>query len=440
MKDIMTSDTQDPLVIHHPTTSHMQHPMPIDMQDSKTGNMNDPKTSDVQGPKISDTQVPMTSTIYDHIINQTSNMEDPRTSDVQDPLTSDKQDLLTSNTQDSTTSQTSDIQIKTNNTHSANHNDVGTIKINIPFPLHINPELERSTTQHMKWVDKHKLLTNPHLRTTYETADFPRLVSYVYPTARGDDLDLLNDFMGWVFIIDDSIDAPGHMQASPEAVSSTLMIYLDVLDGKPTHLPQSRLMASWIDIIERFNARTSRTLQQRYRTHWREYCDGCVLEAKNNAGGITPEYDDYVRMRRGTSGCALSFAMAEAAGGFEVPFEISTDPMFVGLRNAAEDAVAMPNDLVSVRKERDGGSTDNVVIVLAHHTKCSWDEASDMARGVINGRVEQFLRLEEQFYAGSRFADLRQEEQASCRLSIENMKDWMRGSLDWHNASARYHT
>lgn len=83
------------------------------------------------------------------------------------------------------------------------------------------------------------------------------------------------------------------------------------------------------------------------------------------------------------------------------------------------------------------GNTDNIVIVLASHNEWSWDEARRQTCQIINKTVAEFQHTESQLLSSEFLHSLYPEDRMKRERCLASMKDWMRGSLDWHYRTAR---
>ncbi|KAJ6012622.1 hypothetical protein N7522_002977 [Penicillium canescens] len=276
--------------------------------------------------------------------------------------------------------------------------DVGAINITIPFPSSASPDLDRARKRHLIWVADLGLWSSSSVEAAYKAADFPRFAAYTYPWAHGPDLDLITDFIGYVWLWDDSIDKPGIRNASPKQTATTLDTYRSVLNGLPTQIPEIPLVTAWRQLLDRVHKRTSEAWCHRHRVRWENTFKAFQQEADNNSRGITPTFDNYLQMRRAAGGVGTCLDRVEAIGNFELPTHVHTDRMFLSLRQNEEDIVDMINDLYSARNEWIDGNTDNIVHVLAHQEQCSWTHAREITEKTIANTIGRFQSTERLFY------------------------------------------
>ena len=66
-------------------------------------------------------------------------------------------------------------------------------------------------------------------------------------------------------------------------------------------------------------------------------------QALCRAGGIVPDFDTYIEMRRETSGCKPVFDLIEYSLDLELPDAVVEHPVIVALNNGANDLVTWSN-------------------------------------------------------------------------------------------------
>lgn len=316
--------------------------------------------------------------------------------------------------------------------------DVGPINISIPFPSHISPDLDRARPRHLKWITDFDLLADQSTQAAYEASDFPLFVARVYPWAQGADLDLLTNYLGWSWVFDDSFDQPHVRKSSTEEIAATLDDYRDVMYGRPARSVDISVISSFRQLWGQLKACTSETWLQRHCAHWEHMLQGYQREADNNYNGITPDLENYLRLRHGTAGVDTCTDFVEAIGRFELPLDVHAEPTFLKLRRCMTEVVALTNDVFSARKEWKQGNNSNIILVIAGQENCSWKDASEVAHKIIAENVESFQSSEMDFYSSVCYNTLSLSDQANTRFFIQGLKDWMRGNLDFHISSHRY--
>ncbi len=314
----------------------------------------------------------------------------------------------------------------------------GLSRLALPFPSGVSPDLDRARSRHLAWVAERGLWPDVKAEAAYRAADFPQFAARTHPWAQGADLDLVTDLICWSWLWDDSLDRPGPQRADVARTAHALDTYRDVLHGRPARSQGDPLVDVWRELVDRLCERTSATWRQRHTMHWETTLDGFDREARNNARANTPDFDEYVVLRRATSGTDICLDWAEAIAPYELPEQVHLSPYVLRLRQTENLVIFIVNDIFSARNEKDAGNSVNIVHCLSHQNKCTWAEAVRQAQVIINSTVSEFQESERLLKQSSVYRKLSSAERADTDHFVSAMKYWMRGSLDWHLASPRY--
>ena len=68
-----------------------------------------------------------------------------------------------------------------------------------------------------------------------------------------------------------------------------------------------------------------------------------TIQARDRAAGIIPDLEDYIVVRRDTSGCKPCWALIEYASGLDLPDEVMEHPIIQSLDEATNDLVTWSN-------------------------------------------------------------------------------------------------
>ena len=68
-----------------------------------------------------------------------------------------------------------------------------------------------------------------------------------------------------------------------------------------------------------------------------------TIQARDRAAGIIPDLEDYIVVRRDTSGCKPCWALIEYANGLDLPDEVMEHPIIRNLDEATNDLVTWSN-------------------------------------------------------------------------------------------------
>ena len=68
-----------------------------------------------------------------------------------------------------------------------------------------------------------------------------------------------------------------------------------------------------------------------------------TIQARDRAAGVIPDLEDYIVVRRDTSGCLPCWALIEYASGLDLPDEVMEHPIIQSLDEATNDLVTWSN-------------------------------------------------------------------------------------------------
>ncbi|MEU8510480.1 cytochrome P450 [Kitasatospora sp. NPDC048722] len=290
-------------------------------------------------------------------------------------------------------------------------------------------ELAAATARHADWAVDRGLLTRAEL-PRYQAYTLPELIGHAYPRARGADLDLLIDVLGWFTILDDSFDgSPGRRPAEARAIVDPLIA---VLDGTAPAVGDDPLTAAWHELWHRQTESASPAWRARAAREWQACLATFPAEAVHRAHGTVPRLGlaETMRLRRHGS-CLYPFMnILERVHGADAPAALHAEPVLHRLRAHTADAATLINDLYSLRREeRQGAAAFNTVLTLQRLRGCTRTRAV----GAVRARVAQ-LRNES---ALLRRELLRRHPESDWYL--DGTRELVEGVQAWTSTSRRYH-
>ncbi|MER7578557.1 cytochrome P450 [Kitasatospora sp. NPDC097691] len=290
-------------------------------------------------------------------------------------------------------------------------------------------ELYAAAQRHDDWAVRHGLLTPTEL-PGYRSYALQELIGHAFPRARGTELDLLLDMLGWFTILDDRFDGtPGRRPAEAHALVDPL---ISVLDGGDTP-SESQLLGSWRELWDRQSASMSPAWRARAAREWRECLATFPAEADHRARGTVPAHGlgltDTMRLRRHGS-CLYPFMnILERVHGAEAPAALHAEPALHRLRAHTADAATLINDLYSLeREERQTAAAFNTVLTLQRALGCTRSRAVRAVRDrvAVLRRESEVLRR-----------DLQRRHPAG-RWYLDGTRELVAGVQAWSSTSDRY--
>lgn len=301
-----------------------------------------------------------------------------------------------------------------------------------PFPTECHPQVEAVERHTQDWVRQFQLVQAGSAFERFRAARFAWLNARAAARAEVADLELLTDWVVWIFLLDDHFDdgafgrSPAHLD---RWIAQYLAIFVGAGDITITAGPTTNSLREW---WARAQPRSTAAWRARFISVARNYFAGCQWEAQNRAQGHLPGMAEYVAMRRQTSALRTVFTLGELTEGVALPAEVLAHPTLRALADVANDAVAWFNDLVSLRKEIERDDPHNWARVFARETGCSTAAAVRCLAEAHNDRVRRYIALERALPNFDVATDL------ALRRYLHTFRGWMRGNIDWATASGRY--
>ncbi|MFJ9419069.1 hypothetical protein ACIRPT_33670 [Streptomyces sp. NPDC101227] len=311
-------------------------------------------------------------------------------------------------------------------------------QLKAPFPSRISPHAAQAEAGVLAWARRFGLMTSEAAVRRFEGVHAGDLAARTYSTAGPAELQLVTDWLGWMFLFDDQGDE-GERGRDPRKWATLMAPFHAVLAD--THVMAQRtpsLALALADLLNRSEEGMPQSWCARLRRHVRTYIDSYEDEAANRAQQTPPTLAQYIPHRRASGAMYIVYDLAESVVNAEVPLELYQSREYQDLLVAAIDAVCWQNDIASTRKEEARGDVHNLVIVLRAAIKCSLQEAVERAVDMTNVRMAGYVesrRLMDHLLAAGGFSPGCQEEVRCCLGSYE---DWMRGHIEWWSYTARY--
>ncbi|MBV8269438.1 MAG: hypothetical protein JO252_24210, partial [Planctomycetaceae bacterium] len=212
------------------------------------------------------------------------------------------------------------------------------------------------------------------------------------------------------------------------------------LDSTVTPVPTNAVERGLGDLWSRTTALMSADKRPQFRGHVLDMHDSWLWELANHIQNRIPDPVDYIEMRRMTFGSELGMSLSQLAEDQKLPPEIYRTRPLRALVNAAADAAALTNDIVSYRKEIElEGELNNGVLVLQRFLSCDLQRAVNVVNDLRTCRLRQFEHvvatdlpaLFDQY-------DLDPNAREALLKYVKSVENWASGVITWHLVSGRY--
>lgn len=307
----------------------------------------------------------------------------------------------------------------------------------VPLPEEINPRLDE-VGNGVAWAEDMGLLSSPDAVERFSRHRFARLAARTYPRAERYELELMVDWMNWMFLFDDQADDTP-WGADPVEWRRRAVPCFDVLEQPDVDNRALPPLARGLgDLMRRSGVGMSEGWHDRLCHHVASGMRAFQTVATARQERRAPDMASFLEGRRDSAALKIVFDLAERVEHVEIPPSLYESPEFQELWRGACDTVAWLNDLYSLRKEAVGGEVYNVVLVIRRAMGCSLQEAVDRAVDMVHARVATYMaarRLVEHLLAAS---DLSADVRDGVRGCMDIYASWMRGNLDWSRETVRY--
>lgn len=176
----------------------------------------------------------------------------------------------------------------------------------------------------------------------------------------------------------------------------------------------------------------SETTNKRFVDTAELYVKAAFQQTVNRSIDRIPTVQEFIMLRRSTSGVDLSFVVLEYSLGLNLPDEVHSDPTISELRMAANDIITWSNDIYSFPVEQSRGDAHNLVFITMCEQKIDAQSAINYVDQLIRKRTREYVEAKQSLQS---FGP--EVEQEVVRY-IQGMEYWIQGSIHWVFITPRY--
>ncbi|TFK27829.1 terpene synthase [Coprinopsis marcescibilis] len=295
-----------------------------------------------------------------------------------------------------------------------------------PFPLRVNPNCNKAARESERWLLAGANLSPPRTEKLMGLKA-GELTAACYPDADLFHLRVCDDFMNYLFNLDDWLDE-FDLDDTYGMANCCLAAMRDPV-GCDTDKRAGLMTKSY---FARYVSTAGFRSTERFIANMDLFFQSVVTQTRNRALGVVPDIESYIAIRRDNSGCKPCFQLAEFAAGIDLPDEIIQHPIIQSLEEASNDLVTWSNDLFSFNVEQSRHDNFNLVSVVMYEKGWSLQEAVNFVGALCKKTIERFDSEKRNLPSWGRERD---EEVA---MYIDGLQNWIVGSLHWSFDSERY--
>ncbi|KAF6745443.1 isoprenoid synthase domain-containing protein [Ephemerocybe angulata] len=294
------------------------------------------------------------------------------------------------------------------------------------FPLRHNRHRKQITSETKRWLFKGDNLIG-RARDKFHGLKAGLLTSMCYPDAAYPQLRLCNDFLTYLFHLDNLSD-----DMDNRGTRSVANVVLNSLYHPRSYQSPERIGKMTRDYYRRMILTASPGAQRRFIETFDFFFQSVTQQALDRASGVIPDLESYIALRRDTSGCKPCWALIEYANNLDIPDEVMDHPVVRSLGEAANDLVTWSNDIFSYNVEQSKGDTHNMIPVVMHQEGLDLQSAVEFVGDMCKQSIDRFV--EEQRYLPSWGPKIDRD----LAIYIDGLANWIVGSLHWSFDTERY--
>lgn len=307
--------------------------------------------------------------------------------------------------------------------------------LHYPWPARRNAAAKRAEQAAQRWVQAHGLFRDRLAAERFDEVGVGMLAALAHPEAPAPILELIAQFMAWIFIEDDRYDLAPPKDQRPEQIESRFEYYLSVLRAGRVDASAEPAARALHDLDRRLAALGSAAWHAHFVETMRQFwMDGIVVETYYRARGISPDPASYMAMRAQTVGIYVCLDLLELTIDGELTPQMRADPILRRMTWLTCRIVAYANDLFSYHKERSVGDVNNYLHVVRRYESMSLAEGIEHVVRVHDRELNQFCQLDEVV------RDRGTHARRSIDRYVSGCRNWMSGALRWQNIAPRYAT
>ncbi|KIJ56931.1 hypothetical protein M422DRAFT_238521 [Sphaerobolus stellatus SS14] len=155
------------------------------------------------------------------------------------------------------------------------------------------------------------------------------------------------------------------------------------------------------------------------------------IQAQHREAKVVPTLDEYIDIRRDSSGLKPLIDFLEYTLQIDLPEEVVMDPVMQSLKECVNDFATWSNDIFSFNKEQASGDTYNMVVILMKTEELELQDAINRVGEMCFQSLHNFLQYRKLIPSWGSI------DQNVTRF-IQGLENWIVACLHWSFLSGRY--
>ncbi|PPQ69928.1 hypothetical protein CVT26_013253 [Gymnopilus dilepis] len=300
---------------------------------------------------------------------------------------------------------------------------------NFPWPRNLSEYYEECKAESSAWTEAFDPFDEEGLKG-FNLCDFNLLASLAYSPRERELIRLGCDLMNIFYVFDEYTDI-----ADGNGAEKVRDIIMDAFKNPHKERPAGELMLGamardfWIRASS--YVRPGAHCLKHFIHDFDTYTAAVVREADDRSKRRYRGFEDYLSIRRDSSGCFPSFALCEF--GLDLPEEAFHHPRMAALREQGTDLIAIGNDIDSYAMEKARGLElhNSVALVMV--------EQNTDVQGAINWLEQYAAGVHAAFLDNvANMPSWGEDVDRRVKIYIDGIAQWVRGNDDWTFESGRY--
>ncbi|MFC3654035.1 hypothetical protein ACFONN_21030 [Dyella humi] len=260
-----------------------------------------------------------------------------------------------------------------------------------PFVWRVSPDADAADRHHLEWAQRFGLVASPRAIASLEQVAYGLITAVIEPGLRGEDLNLVTNWIGWIVTFDDQFDGP--FGDKPHLVAQIMENMIDILRGKPGAPPHSYhpYEKALGDLMARTQARMSPAWCERYYNHQASFMTAVSTEMTQRQTSRVWDLDEYLERRYDTIWVRALVDLVEISVRYELPDVINHSWECATMRKELVFSMSIYNDFYSLPKDITRKDSHNAIFVLSRLHNMTHEQAMAKLRDLLDQSLARYL-------------------------------------------------
>lgn len=297
--------------------------------------------------------------------------------------------------------------------------------------FNINPNYIKSRKYIIKWLEEYKKLDIKNIDTIIKKIIESKcnlLASYICPTLDLDKLNIINKYIVWLFIYDDTIDI--------EEINEKDLYEIKKIINELKTITEYELNNSnfnyfaikiYVDLIKEIKIKLGNYYYEDFKKNILKYFETCIKEIEMTYNNTYPDPKTYIYLRRNNGGIPSLLNLLEYSNNNKFKdINIEEKKIIEILSIYSNDHTSLFNDIISLNKEKNNNYIFNIVKIYKKYENLKEYEAIKKVYYIIENISREYKKL------------IYKINNDDIKNYYENLNYFIVGHMKWCIESNRY--